>query len=441
MQNSIPEDVLAAYFRPDEAPGQIDSSSGISYKEKLKQMKQKKQGGAAAAAPAVQEPSTSTPEPPTAQTDATTIEMPTRVTELVKETPQVPVVAVTPEPLQQAPSPEPIQQVVAPLEPEAIEVSPLTSSSSPEEIRQKIRILMGLVLKHRGGPGFGTGHLKGPEVESFENLYADVAALLKDEALQSTPTDGPMMLASPEPAVAQTSRSPPDPMQVDNMIACIEGAVTMYKNCPPELKETVLLTLRAALLSAINTCNNVMTNKESFPQSSASGNGQVDSMIACIEGAITMYKNSPPELKESILMALRAALMSAVDTCNKVLANNQIASSAPVPVQKPLAQTAVAPKLVVPTPPAPTGDDENSILLDRIYSQIKNASGDGRFGLKPGLSADEASDVADKIVEMRGVLMNELDSGIPAEKSEGGSSSTSKYQQMLAKTRAEKSKQ
>ena len=52
---------------------------------------------------------------------------------------------------------------------------------------------------------------------------------------------------------------------------------------------------------------------------SPSGPAQVKSMLACIEGMIVMYKHRPPELKESALITVCAALLSAVYTVSKEL--------------------------------------------------------------------------------------------------------------------------
>ena len=75
------------------------------------------------------------------------------------------------------------------------------------------------------------------------------------------------------------------------------------------------------------------------------------------------------------------------------------------------------------------------------------------------MTADEASDLAEDLVAMRGILMEELEAGIPdPDEPEAGSKSTinssqawddavsnessasSRYKQMLAKARAEKAK-
>lgn len=457
---TVPEEVIAPYFKTEEEDEEKLSSSGISYKEKLKQMRAKRTGGDA----------TVTPEPQTVPDSQPITQQPmaqsTAAVESVQPTPVV-------EPAQ------PVEVVTTQPTTEATPASP----SNPEDTRQKIRTLMGLLLKHRGGPGFGSGRLKGPEIDRFENLLQEITPILREEALNSAPQDVPMMTVpvTPAPQVGQemstqpssleipsaTSSSiegPADMVQVESAVACIEGALTMYKNSPPGLKESVLVTLRAALMSAASTCNDVLGNDDNVNPSAYQAAGEVDSAIACVEGAITMYKNSPPSLKDPVLATLRAALMSAVNTCNTVIANNEVASAAAFQVlneNQPTAQLAepVAPAATKnPEPIEPTqqiqaqtlGNDENSKILEKIYNNVKMAAGDGSLGLKSDLSSEEAAELADQLQEMRGILMEELNSGIPdegapaskpkevAKAASASGSSVSNYKQMLAKARAEK---
>ena len=61
----------------------------------------------------------------------------------------------------------------------------------------------------------------------------------------------------------------------------------MFKNSPPELKPSVLVPLRAALMSAVNTCNSILGNEIELPLNAASADmSQIDNSIVCIEGAI-----------------------------------------------------------------------------------------------------------------------------------------------------------
>jgi hypothetical protein len=116
-----------------------------------------------------------------------------------------------------------------------------------------------------------------------------------------------------------------------------------------------------------------------------------------------MYKNSPEELKTSILPALRAALMSAANSCTQVIEGTVDQTSyTPPPAAAPRAgnisdaaieDTGEKPASVVPTPAAaaaPTGNDSNTVLLRKVYDALDEASGEGKFGVGP-ISSDEVS--------------------------------------------------
>ena len=79
--------------------------------------------------------------------------------------------------LEVAPAPKSVDTSVPPA------VAPDTAAvTNSEELRRDIRTLMGLVLKHRGGPGFGSGILKDAEAQRLKNLLADVKGTLREEA-------------------------------------------------------------------------------------------------------------------------------------------------------------------------------------------------------------------------------------------------------------------
>lgn len=334
----------------------------------------------------------------------------------------------------------------------------ITSSSSNEEIQKGIRTLMGLILKHRGGPGFGAGGLKGAEIGQCDQLLKDVTALLKEESklhqAQATPSPA-FTSATPTPTqavnagLATVPSSPSTFAQIDSMLSCIDGAILMYRNSPPELKEGLLFSIRAALLSAVNTCNKMMGQDEGIPSNPVSSGGNVDSMLACVEGASMMYRNSPPELQAGVLMTLRAALLSAVNTCNKIIAENDVenfqnyqAATVGMPSPPPTPKPTQFYDVVSETPAAAA--DENSKILEDIYNKLASAAGKGKMGLREDLTAEEASELADGIAEMRAIMMEELANGIPepvgatTSGSNDSSSTVSMYQEMLAKAKAEK---
>mmetsp|Transcript_7878 Transcript_7878/g.19669 ORF Transcript_7878/g.19669 Transcript_7878/m.19669 type:complete len:139 (-) Transcript_7878:134-550(-) len=99
--------------------------------------------------------------------------------------------------------------------------------------------------------------------------------------------------------------------------------------------------------------------------------------------------------------------------------------------------------------------DPNTVALDKVYDSVQSAHGDGKFGVRDDITPEEASQLADQLIEMRTMLMEELDAGIPepgsgptrnkkqelvesSSSSPSPSSSVSKYQQMLAKAKAQK---
>jgi hypothetical protein len=174
---------------------------------------------------------------------------------------------------------------------------------------------------------------------------------------------------------------------------------------------------------------------------------RVKSMLSCIEGAITMYRNSPPELQQAVLVTLRAALLSAVHTCNAVLADNDVASFAATlhAPRTPTQFTDVVPETAEEQMEKVSmygGSDENSQFLETVFEKLKNARGDGKMGLRKDLAAADAESLADDINRMRAMLVEELESGIPEATSPTRPTrqdgTASKYQEMLARARAEK---
>jgi hypothetical protein len=164
-----------------------------------------------------------------------------------------------------------------------------------------------------------------------------------------------------------------------------------------------------------------------------------------------MYKHSPPEVQEGVLVTLRAALLSAVSTCNDIIANNEVANVQAYQTVTSDVRTSQAPEVQeeeigvwepAAAAPAYTGTDTNSQVLEQVYNKLKAASGDGKMGLRKGLDPKDASELADGIAEMRALLVGELDTGIPEPEGQPGAASATptsqKYQELLAKARAQK---
>jgi len=444
MYQSLPDELVRPYFENSDLNEKEKSQSGISYKQKMMEIRQKKlQGETVSIVPLPSKP----PKQDVVENTVDVIPTPSPL-------PSPPVVEkkfTTPpySPQQQQPT-VPTEQMK----------EPIFASTNPEQIKQKIRTLMGLTLKHRGGPGFGKGRLKGQEIDRFEGLVGEITNLLRAESKLAQTVDKPLISAtepvmSPsvlEPIPVEAAGISVETMNIDTTIACIKGAITMYKNSPPAIQKSVLVTLRAALVSAVDTCNVILASQPA-PSIEASPASRIEGMIACIDGAITMYKNSPPQLKESVLTVLRAALISSVETCDFVLGQDQVPPHSP-PVASTVnvspTQTATSSTPVSQLPQA-TAVDLNSKALKDIYEKVKAASGDGNLGLRNDLTAAEATDLADQLVEMRSILMEEIDSGIPdpqpIDTSEAWnnatgqeSSASSRYQEVLSKARAKKLK-
>lgn len=336
--------------------------------------------------PPVSQVSTAPPPPPPAQSILSQARaMPQKSPPVPPPPPAQAQVQVPP----QAPPQPPLQPTptIAETSPNA-PVAPSMSKEGEyaEKSRHQIRTLMGLLIKHRGGPGFGAGRLKPVEGNRLEEVLNDVTSMLKEEsgfiiedAIVETPPP-PTPEAAPEPVIAE---------KVINIDAALSGS------------------------------------------------------IQCIEGALGMYKSADTKAKSDLLSPLRAALLSAVDKLDEVIAEQEVLP--PIAVSAPPAQ---------PAAPSITSNPSSEGTLKKAYDALSSAVGDGKFGLK-NMSSQEAESLVDTLSEMKGILLQELDLGTPqtpkpvspptppaddppltntsAEKKEAGS----KFQQMLAKAKAE----
>ena len=459
------------------------SYTGVRYKDRLRNRGKKSSSAPAPAAPVAATPVAAPPAPAPVES-STPVAPPAPVT-----TNPVAVAATPPAPVAPAPVPPPAVAAPVPSPPQPVATG---------DLRKDIRTTQGLLIKHRGGPGFGSGRLRGNDIQKFEGLAKEVTASLRQEAT------GAAAQAPPPPAVSAPATAPLAPPaaaaaavvdpRAASMIACVNGAVLLYKNSPPELQESVLVTLRAALVSAVNTCNDLLADNDTIPASAATSSS-VPAMIACLEGAVQLYEHSPPELQASVLVTLRAALLAAVSTCNIAIAENEVqnvqdyqAATGAGPAAMPtdfhdVAVPEKAPAEVEPAQSAPTnvaealsvddpnakilervyqklenedaagaqasvsealsGDDSNSQILERVYQKLQNAAGDGKMGLRSDLPPSDAQALADDLVEMRSLMVDELQNGVPAAAPVAASASSpsgSLYKKLLAKARADKEK-
>jgi hypothetical protein len=81
--------------------------------------------------------------------------------------------------LQQAPAP-----VIPVVDPTDRFISTYFKSDDEESKKfdQELQLALGLLLKHRGGPGFGHGRLKGKELNLLEQTLRSVAQKLQQES-------------------------------------------------------------------------------------------------------------------------------------------------------------------------------------------------------------------------------------------------------------------
>lgn len=310
------------------------SHAGVSFRKKFEDAKRKKYLQVDEHNPREQEKPVDVPPPP-----------------IVEEAPAPKPKAVAPPPVEEAPAPvEPPKAVVTPpKESSAAQESPAAVGETNEEMRSQLRTLMGLVLKHRGGPGFGAGRLKGSEAERFESLLKDVSNTLRSEAgIPEAAVEEPIAATpkakAPEPAVtAPISSTEDDPLA--GTMDCVEAVTAMYRRSPPEEKEGVLVSVRAALMDAVNKCNkaiaeNEMANKQAY-----------DADVRGSMGFPDTYEIAKPE--------------------------EDVAPAEPT-TAKP-----------APAAPAPVASDSNTQLFADIYKKLEASSGDGQFGLKEGMTPDE----------------------------------------------------
>jgi len=297
-----------------------------------------------------------------------------------------PVAVITP-----SPAPEPVVVMQPPSKENApssatIAAPQATQLSAETNYKQsQIRTLMGMFLKHRGGSGFGSGRLRGSEIDDFETLLKEVGRSLRQEAgtRQSPVLESPASVdaapkplnvsVSPETSVVSTASAPVAPEPVIDAVT----QQTLIPPPPPISKVAAMTTVNAALIDPA-----------------------VQAALQCVEGAIQMYKNSPPDLAPGMLMAVRAAMLNAAEKCKLVIENDSVQNkeSATFPDFSATAEQSkagVSPH-VAPTrafsidSTQPTNLDSNSALLRKVYDALGNASGDGKFGLGP-ITSEEVS--------------------------------------------------
>ena len=355
--------------------------------------------------------------------------------------------AVTP-PEQKLPVPDASPSPSAAVATEAPATTSSDSGADEDKARRDIRTLMGLILKHRGGKGFGSGVLKEMEANRLKDTLGEVMTVLKAEAETSSVAAAPEEpVAAATAAAAPSSADGEDEEQTRRDIRTMMGLILKHRGGKGfgsgVLKEPEATRLKGLLDNVVGILKEetdggapaaettegpasigsvaagiVEATKAAAPAGSATEAGapapSVTGAIACVEGAVQLFKASGPEEQESLLPSLRAALLSAADTLAAAeKASSSSSSSVEAASAAPMSGMSFPSTYAVSEPATPAGDDANTKQLREIQSKLKAAAGEGKFGLKV-LSKEEASSLGDALVDMRTILMEELDAGIPS---------------------------
>eukprot|EP00577_Skeletonema_sp_RCC1716_P005951 CAMPEP_0113418508 /NCGR_PEP_ID=MMETSP0013_2-20120614/26249_1 /TAXON_ID=2843 ORGANISM="Skeletonema costatum, Strain 1716" /NCGR_SAMPLE_ID=MMETSP0013_2 /ASSEMBLY_ACC=CAM_ASM_000158 /LENGTH=644 /DNA_ID=CAMNT_0000305759 /DNA_START=106 /DNA_END=2040 /DNA_ORIENTATION=+ /assembly_acc=CAM_ASM_000158 len=377
-------------------------TSGVSYKQKLEQMKAKrgKGGGAVQQSPPEPEQVVSKPPPPVQVTPpAPKVEEP--IAPKMQEPPAAPVVPVVQPPVPKQQPPAPVQPKVitppamtTPTRSEEATEQALPGALSEDEKRRELRTLQGLLLKQRGGPGFGAGRLHEAEAQRLEKSLETVMGILRSEDgdfIAGTPSTGAAAAATPPP-VAQA----PKPVQPAQPV----------KPPVPAQPAQPVQPIQSAPAPAVQSQIDPMTGS-----------------IACVEAALKMYQDASPAERQVMMIPLREALMAAASGANKVISETELkahkaAMEAGPPETAPTIQQA-APMMGFPTTYAVTksddaaeavaapADTDNMTKLNNAYDALTNAQGSGKLGLK-NLSGSEAGALVSQVEALRGVLLDEL---------------------------------
>ena len=254
--------------------------------------------------------------------------------------------------------------------PQAVSVE-VSSDKSEDDIRRSLRTLMGLILKHRGGIGFGGGFLKGPDVARFQTTLVEVKEILAKEAgrqvssVQMEETqEAQMVEESSEAMLGSPSKSTDDlPSEkysdLDGSIECIDAIIDMYKKSSPSEKNELIGPLRKALASVMDKSDGISTTEKSTEN---------------------------PESVGEILSRMEFSQQTSVDA---TLPSNDERQSHPGSQQDLSVASA-------------------SSVFEQTYDTLKSITGNGSYGLIEEISPDQAATAIDLLTQMRVALMDEL---------------------------------
>ncbi|KAL9184453.1 hypothetical protein ACHAXT_002539 [Thalassiosira profunda] len=378
------EGIVRTQVQDSEAPV---ITSGISYKEKLAQKKASRTGGGGVPAPPPMEPPAAVPPPeavapPKAEPPTVAKPAPTKVISQAPPTvgQQIPTNVVPPPPV--VPSPAPPVTAVAAAPPKPL---------SEDVVRAKFRTAQGLLLKQRGGPGFGNGRLRAPEAQQLEDTLEVVAGILRYEAGGGAPAAAPVakepvavtappQKASVAPAPPQPAAVPPQLDPLAGSVACVEGAVSAYKAASPAERKEAATALVGALMAAASACNKYIAENELEEHRAAMDAGPSAAVAAAANVAVGSAQTDAP--------------MMGFPTTYAVTKREEETVAEPTQSSSPVAGS-----------PA-----ENTRKLEEVYNALVDARGvDGKLGLK-SISGDDAMALKEKLQTMRTVLLDELNS-------------------------------
>ena len=104
-----------------------------------------------------------------------------------------------------------------PTRPEVATEEASPGAMSEDEKHRELRTLQGLLLKQRGGPGFGAGRLREPEAQRLESSLEKVMGILRSEDgdfIAGTPAAASLPVAqAPKPVQPAQPVKPAQPMQ------------------------------------------------------------------------------------------------------------------------------------------------------------------------------------------------------------------------------------
>jgi len=400
--------------------------SGVSYRERLEQAKRAKQasdvsvrdGGVSGAQEAVVQapprvevpPPVAVPSPSVGQQQMVGVSAPQSME---------PPLAVQPKVATTAPRQSNIGTSVASeagqtmqtsrVAPAPAEPTAPSGTTVGDDVRGNVRTLQGLLLKQRGGPGFGAGRLNAPEAQRLEDTLGDVQGILRSEAgmekrpaaaavaapvaaAPAMPSPTRTIPAVPTPARAATvvsaaataQTTSPDPLA--GTVACVEAALKMYKDASD--RDAMLVPLREALMAAASASNRHIAEAELEAHRAAIEAGPT----AAVAAAASASMSAPQATQQQPMMGFPTTYAVAKPDEDIVAVE-----STATPID---------------TPAAASGDRaENERKLSEVYDALSNAGGaGGKLGLRNDIGGGEAAELVEKLVTMRGVLLDELNS-------------------------------